>query len=632
MVDEEVKKIYDELRAANPNIPAQEAFERAKKLSKTANKLEGNKKERIKQGWNSIKSGIKKPVVVGAGLIGAGAMAARDKLRRTRNVGGYGGGSIGSNPEGLLILLAIGIHLAKWLWFDFNVKLTWGIDVAFALFFLFLFCKDRDNETIREVLIVLFLSIIIPLIGGVIGYNPQSAISRIAHFTVFNQLLLPWWFYYFVLVKNSGSTKALRITKNAVIIFWIIFALYTLPAQTYLADIESQALTLEQYEASKNVVRTVLIDFPKSVWHNLVELPGKIRKSYKRTIAEATGEYYVGEIDSKAKEQLGVYIEKIETSRTKPYNLKEPVIVSAYLKAETLKDPIDISLDCKPDVTGKVIKPESLEVRGKSYTSVDCIFKDGLKEGTTEVKISADFNFETSAYIISYFVDKKDIRWGEDDTDILSRYGIINKDPKAIYTSGPVNIGMSAEKQPIWADRNDQITFPLKITLMNTWDGKIKDVNKFIIQLPSSIELSEDSPGKYCGGKTFKEISCTELGEEECDDSSFNIYKLEGAFGPIEKDDYETIPCRLKIRYMDDVFGIKENKFIDKYFRVLAGYDYELSKEIGVTVIKRKDGIEIINQDCCDHCTTCTNEGSCTNCKDKGCGWDNTRNVCVTAD
>ena len=311
----------------------------------------------------------------------------------------------------------------------------------------------------------------------------------------------------------------------------------------------------------------------------------------KRQLEYATGGYYEGQVEKNVAEPLGVYIENIEKAEKEFYE-DERILVWATIKARTLDEehPVNVNLSCVADeslegeggVKGEITPTEKKTFQIETFEEEDisCQFNAGLEEGSHQIKLTAEFDFTTMAYLKTYFMEKERRRaLIRDGVDIFDEYGIKDRTPIAIYTNGPVKIGAETTKSlPLGVDKTAGMTMPrLGITLENKWLGKIKEIKSLDIEVPDSISIvdcdySFDGPWP---------------GSEE----GFVVYKLEEDEKANEKlkdiEAYRSINCRLKIDNPDDLLG--STPLSVKYYRISTDYVYELGNYINVNVKRSLD-------------------------------------------
>jgi len=515
----------------------------------------------------------------------------------------------------LFFILTIVAHVVD-AYYGFDRRSMLGFFIGMYMFIAFMaaflvYKSDKllDFPKIAGCLGISFLCIILPFlstkISSLLSFVPTAYISGVI-------LFAPIW--PLIVIFGNQEDKFIRFFGNIYIIFWFfLFTVY------FAQNIETRLISLNSehikvLEPLQGVWNT-LVKIANDIWAGLLALPENIGKAQRRLEAEALGEYYTGEIDQNAQQKLGVYIENIQAADTSFYE-DQPVTIWGTLIAQTIDEPIQIKIGCtknKKDAKDVLIYPkDTFDIDMSEEEGIECTFANGsLTEGNHEVGLKADFNFLTMAYIKTYFMDAENKRaLSSQNIDPLDYYQIIDKEPVAIYTNGPVMIGLDLGKPPLMTDRD----FRFAITLTNDWEGTIKEVTGMYLIVPNSVEMgNQRSDGYYCSGKRnylFEKSSCSDIGEEDkgCKDSTHNVFKMKTTNEKIKDvDDFETLLCRLNVLDANGILG--EVPLATRYFKVVAKYNYTISKDIGVTV-KGGDGLKVyFNETQCS--TTCDDKDGC---------------------
>ncbi len=246
-------------------------------------------------------------------------------------------------------------------------------------------------------------------------------------------------------------------------------------------------------------------------------------KMIEKQVAIATGDYFTGEVDQYAEEELGIWFEDIEPAQDDFY-LQQKVVIWANLKGKSLgikdckniaeildlpetatdiEESIEncrrkqrITLSCgieDENLAGQINPPhvDAYALEG-GQVPVDCSFSQGFAQsGAQSVLFQALFPFKTEAYINSYFMEQgRHTEERRRTDDILTEYGY--EEPLSVTTTGPVTLAMVIEG-------NLPITVPgqarLGITLDNNWPkGKIKEIKRFTLYVPDEIVISSCAP------------------------------------------------------------------------------------------------------------------------------------------
>ncbi|MBI4176731.1 MAG: transglycosylase SLT domain-containing protein, partial [Candidatus Aenigmarchaeota archaeon] len=254
---------------------------------------------------------------------------------------------------------------------------------------------------------------------------------------------------------------------------------------------------------------------------------------------------------------------------------------------------------------------------------------------TQTVTFSMSYNFTTNAYQKAYFMDRERYRaYVRENIDPLTQFGVKDKMPKAIFTNGPVEIGMKVE--PLIPVANEYTVLPaISLTLSNRqqiedkekkvitkWDGKIKNIRELILLLPPGITIHEPdqcTPAPFeeytkgkceagcqddykmclgsCREKEDCKMECNRL-LKNCQDECGFLFQVEGSDGEEYKayalniknikirdqnkdiDKFLTFTCRI----LPTPEALDNTPLTARYFRVRAKYNYFLENSIQVVV------------------------------------------------
>ncbi len=397
-------------------------------------------------------------------------------------------------------------------------------------------------------------------------------------FVVLILLFLAGIFDYFYVYKRTENWKSFFIILP--IIFIIFIGLYWFGKSIYLA---MPGETLGQKIGG--LLTKVGMIFIKPF--------EKITEYQKKYEAALTGDYFTGKVDKNRYEPIGVYLEDLKPADPYFYS-NEPVIVWATLKAKVLDEPVNVSVGCNAKEIKGQINPKYLT---KDYAidlyeeeDIECNLPP-LSEGIHKVTFNADFNFKTMAYIKSYFIDKTRLRtMTREGIDVLDQYGIKDKSPVAIYSNGPVEIGMQVEtgKQPIGIytepSRKYLNSVSLGVTLNNRWDGGIKEITNLIIKVPDGLSMDNLSCEK---GYDFRYQQCYGEGApmEECEEG-YNLYILSKP-KKLKVETFETFKCDFNVD--PDLRLLGTTPIATRYFKVIVEYNYRLNKSTVVSVKKGEE-------------------------------------------
>ncbi|MEA2037888.1 MAG: MFS transporter [Nanoarchaeota archaeon] len=336
-------------------------------------------------------------------------------------------------------------------------------------------------------------------------------------------------------------------------------------------------------------------DVIKESTGGLVGFFGDMRTAYKKQLEFATGGYYQSKVERNEDpdSKLGVYLENVQVA-DKHFYENEGVVLWGDLKARTLEEPINVHMSCETGegkyIEQGVIKPDKLGSRVEKYgidkfeeIGFECRFWAGqLGPGTNSVRIRAEFNFETLAFIRTYFMDIERIRaLRKENVNPLKQYGIKDTGKKGVSTYGPVKLGMGTSDPPVGLSvENDGYTY-LGITLENQWpQGRIKNVTGISIEIPVNLDLEETSmPGKelYCReGFEFIEV--------KDDYEVYNMTETEIANTKTPITGFKSWRCSISVPKDKTPFILGDTPVATHHYRASANYIYELQKSKNVFV------------------------------------------------
>lgn len=427
--------------------------------------------------------------------------------------------------------------------------------------------KDQENPGVIDVanikvpIILSSIAIFAPYLGGIIPFlgNSQAFQTAIIFF--------PVWILY--LCFCMGQNWFIIICRWGIVLL-LLFLVLPAILNGFIND-----LGIGDIETGINVQQTIS-NVGRDLSYSINTAAESVKKSWtnmwKNLIKTATGDYYTGKVDEYEHEPVGVYLEDLEAADSKFFE-GEKITVWAVLKAKTLDNEININVSCyakegDKKIKGDITPQNEFNIATEEEEYLDCTF-DKLNPGKRDVTFNAEFNFETMAYLKTYFMDKERLRaFKRDGIDVFSHYKISHINPIAIYTNGPIGIGMrTAEPLPVgvYSDK-DNIPFFFGITIENNWEGIIRKVTDLEVQVHDSLELT----------------NCDHEFEFKENEDGYNIYSLVLDKRTENITNYHSIKCRL---YPLDSRSLLGNEPITtRYFRVTANYIYELEKSTPVEI------------------------------------------------
>jgi len=493
----------------------------------------------------------------------------------------------------LIFALVLSFFLLNYFWLS-NPKAV--LHLASILFFGLFFIRSYEENSVAY----LFTSIL--LIVDFFGYALLKNIFILQYIPILTVFVI-----IYIYVKTEDPFSIIMFIVLAVMLFILM---WNDPAIKNLRGDFT-------FFAPENAGGVTLSDLGRQVLDGIRNYRDRLTDSYRQQMEFATGGYYQGQVEEAKEEPLGVYLENLQAAGTKFYE-DEPVIVWADLRAKTLKEeePVNIKVRCVSGTednpkTGIITPRDSFDIATMEAESIQCKFPiTQLKPGTHNIELSAEFNFETMAYLKTYFMDINRMRaLRRENIDPLDQYGITDKNPVAIFTNGPVKIGIGTnEYLPIGLSKEYSQQPRLGLTIENQWNGQIQNITSLIIQIPKPMELETSQQGTFCNGWFI------EKSEARPDDYDYNTYNITKA--GIEKFGNEPITGFRSIRCMVDIIDLGDSDIRSilgntpvsiQYYRVQSKYIYRVRESITVTVEEVEGAKTILDN--CD--TTCQDSDGC---------------------
>ncbi|MBN2567133.1 hypothetical protein JXB02_03570 [Candidatus Woesearchaeota archaeon] len=376
-------------------------------------------------------------------------------------------------------------------------------------------------------------------------------------------------------------------------------------------------------------VQDAILDLPNFVNNLWQKTDKQIQDTWEKQFAYATGDYFTGEVEDSLEEPIGVYLEDMEQA-DQNYKEGEPVIVWATVRAKTLRDtPVTILFKCNATEYGHktrgAVVPDQIIVLTQEEEDVLCTFdNDNLLEGGVQkVLIAANFTFKTMAYVRTYFMDQDRLRsMLREDIDIAAYFGLIDLNPIAIYTPGPISLGMDTKEPPIGIATTGQGygVSRLGVTIDNAQDGVVKKIRSVKIYVPDSMDINIGAGTPQDRGLCSHAFVASPIQDQP----GYNAYELsqEELDRPKEFDTFQSFSCRVNIQ---DPQGVLNGQPIAiQYFKAVVEYDYELQETINVRVMEdHNDYIQDTKDNA--NCNNRVNDGeTCGSSTYKVCDFDET--------
>jgi len=404
-------------------------------------------------------------------------------------------------------------------------------------------------------------------------------------------MFLPLWFLYIALHEHENSFWLPLVAKGIILglILTMIIVLVSLVIQRdLLPNVQNPAGAVG---ASIQRVWQEIVD----AWHLLWgKITGSGVFSYRRWEQKFNSTFnpsaviYAGQVEQNKQEPIGVYITNLKSLYPNNYRGTEPVITSRIEAKTFIPGGVLIEPSCRLERTGKqplggITDVKEILVEYQMTRDVACTFpiEDNITLGTWYGVMGAKFPFETWAYITNTFVARSTIRNYQAQGRDINRDLDIDQQAVAVYTNGPVGIGISSGQQPIDIDPdakdNNYIQQRFGFTLTNRWtQGQLGEVREVDLLIAEPFQLKEGSclPTAWSGSPTLDEDGFWHYTFQRSPDLQIDA-----------RHDYRTVTCQLMLpdkESAEQVLGFGEKTPVT--FVVIAKYDYVLEKKVAVKI------------------------------------------------
>lgn len=490
-----------------------------------------------------------------------------------------------SETAGIFLLIAaIIIHTLDLAWRLSGNKFS-SIDLrAMGLYLIMAILASiifKDEKTQRWQRLIFFLGIsalayFIPFTNYLTFLNiPAELIGIII-------VWAPIWVIYLTIINPTKITGIIGIGYMSI---WLIllFLSYGSIMQPYLMNVEipgvmpgltTGVIISKAYQGAEKLLTTPAISIEK--------MKTEVDRSIQ--IAKTGIDPTQAKIEEANKAQVQVQIDALRPVDLNLYTTS-PVSIASKFTIKTLDTPTTLQLSCQDTTTntqGKILPQNIFEIEKSETQDIDCIFQPDtpteLDKGTHKIKMTANFNFKTVAYIETFFMPEETLRELQ-NKNINPLAGLTT--PQTIATNGPVNINIHPPDAPIASKEDKKIT--TGITVFNTGGGKIKKIKGLYIYLPKGLALSEES--QELG--IYEKISCEDLPEKEiCDAALAEIYSI--SQDHLNKPQYKNIETaaefRMYLTMQDYAELIGDTPIKPGSISASIQYDYEIEREIEVTI------------------------------------------------
>ncbi len=346
---------------------------------------------------------------------------------------------------------------------------------------------------------------------------------------------------------------------------------------------------------------------------------------FTKQVDLATGGLYRSQVEKNQYEPLGVYFTNVKASQPKFYS-DEQITVWATLKSKTLSDPVTVNFTCyrwrngerfKAQTDDPIVPKNPFIVFTYEEKDVECTFAPNkLDAGTNIVTLAATYNFDTSGYKKTYFIDKEKLRaMTRENLDPLKEFGITDRDPALVHTNGPVEIAMDMKSLVSVGD--DASSYPnIGIMLRNRekitdksgkpygeWKGKIKKINELTVIVPNGVEIDANNCRpipfiKITNVETHCSSACNSvanIGYESCTSACGPLPSEDGRLTQEQSNCFDNCNALLNSKERDETFA-RCNDNCQSLFKpdpngpAYAGYTLDISQ------LKNKDDYKDIDR------------------------------------
>jgi hypothetical protein len=404
---------------------------------------------------------------------------------------------------------------------------------------------------------------------GIIGFTALAFIP-IPLPNIFTTLFL--LFYVIMVFSAAGKTRGFVVS-----FLYILFFVSMLYIPLYPDFFNTDTPLYNAFEGQ----RDAWVD----IFKGGEQLAEKTKEGFERQILIATGNYE-SSVEAASSKKLGVFFQNVGATAN-IVDLEDTVDVYATLTAESFArdDELLIDVSCHPDmddsIKGEILPTNTFAVNEYEIQEVDCIF-DGVElgEGRHTIFMVAEYNFETSAFLKTYFMEKEQAReLGRDGNNPLHAFKISDVDPSAIFSGGPMRIGMGVGKQPIRLSDSD-IGPTLTVTFDRNWiEGELASVSNVELVSPPGVRIVS------VNGK--EDLSCSGGASDEqvCILSASTLNEI---FTTSRGRVMTPKTIRVQTR-VDDMQTVLSNAPLAiRSFKVSADYTFRTKNQVLVTV-KRDD-------------------------------------------
>lgn len=468
--------------------------------------------------------------------------------------GGYPGSTVLGISQWTLVYLLIGgvlIALPYALWDDYHRK-----------------------QSLIAVVVLAALAYALPAWAE--SFAPTDGLIDLTYWLV---TLLPVWPLFFALRWSADSHRVrfwLKIYFIIVVLGIVFF---------FMADVwQAASSRLSNQVTPGGDTGDRLGGFWDGVKESVGRTWGGFFNLYNSTLNPQA--YYQGRVEQNARGDLGIEITELRPLDPEFANDAEVIVYGTVYAKSFIEDRESVQIiptclierDVAPEAA---VNPIVLDVVFGTAGIFDCTFPP-MPRGSYQVIAKATFPFQTWGYITYTFVDDERVRnLARQGLDVREELDIL-PEAEAIFTSGPVKIGMGGTPQPIRVDpENPPHYVPdgtrLGITLDQSWGGGIlQRVDRIELKVPEPFEIHD------CDRCKNNPDACSS--EPDPIEPAYTNYVFRNIeFGPFMT--FMGVTCELGITGSDAARRlVSEADKVQRSFVGTAYYEYTVDKTAMVRV------------------------------------------------
>ncbi|MBR9700711.1 hypothetical protein GOV11_02500 [Candidatus Woesearchaeota archaeon] len=443
--------------------------------------------------------------------------------------------------------------------------------IAIAWFFV---SGERRVQSLVGISLFAAMVYILPEITST--YQSYDAVNIVSGFVALYIPIWPVYFWQRIAQEKEGAAKAFRIYIFVVVAIPLIIVFMSAATGTGVD------LMPDWLDPAENTVNPVT-GMWTLLWEKFNSLGDNIYDVYNQTLNP--GAYYTGRVEKNSKGEMGVVIENFRTIDPEFTNTSTVVLYGSVYAKSFLEesDSVRVMPTCVVegrDIQEAVPDPIILDIPYGTSGTFECTFLKPFQKGNYRAKAQATFPFQTWSYITYTFVDDERVRnMARQGLDVRKELDI-DAEPEAIYTSGPVSLGMGGTPQPIRIIQEDPyLPEGTRIGIMldpQRGGGSLNKVDKYELKVPRPFYVYDCD---RC--KDNYEVCGQEQDENDPDYTNYIFTNLET--GPITG--FTSITCKLGIDDSQQAMNLANlGDKVMRSFIAVAHYKYTIEESSVVRV------------------------------------------------